>query len=578
MSGLVARIARDLRTARHIPPAQLAHRMRFLALRRLYAVVPTAPIQSARRRARGARPRARLPRVPHIALDPSRGPRARARAADAAAGRFTHLGVVRDYGSAIDWRDPTVSPLWAYQMHYLGAVVDCALARRAGDAASILQSWNTAFGDRWDAVAWHPYPVSLRLVNVCHAASVLGSFAALGDDAVSFVATHARYLEEHLERDVRGNHLLENAVALVTAAHFIDGAADGRAALRLLRDVVAEQILPDGMHFELSPMYHAIVLTRLVLVGSVIDDALTSQVLLAAVETMTSRLAWLRCPDGGLPLLGDSVREFALPAGLLVDLGDMQSPGRSELAPSVRASAPEGLSAAPDAGLHILRDGPLWCILDAGAICPTYLPAHGQADTLSVEVWIDDACLVTDPGLHEYTGDERAWGRSSRAHSTITVDDRDASEVYGSFRVGGRETLESVDAGDDAVTATLRPWGIAARLTRRVSLPGDGVLRVEDQAAMPARSAARSRLHLHPDVEVVGGEGSRALDVRVRGREVTIRGEHPLTLEAGRCSRRFGEIQATQIVVMELARDATSLARGWMAVVPGKRITRGSPR
>ena len=558
MSGLLHRLLRDLRTARHIPTPQLYHRARFLVLRRIYCALPHLPLRIAGRRAAGASARAELPCFALCSVVWDDADAVQARATDAAAERFSHLGFTRSYENAVDWHDATASPLWAYQMQYLGALPDLVVAERPADAARHLDSWRATFESAWDSVAWHTYPASLRLVNICVAASLLGGFDALGDGVAVLVATHARYIEAHLERDVRGNHLLENVVALLVAARCVDGSVEGggRAALALAREELAEQILADGTHFERAPMYHAIVLQRLLVLDAVVEDRGTRTMLRAALAAMRARLAWMRCPDGEIPLVGDSARDFGPPVDALLDTTDMTEP------------ASDGVSSAPDAGLHILRDGLLWCMLDAGPVCPEYLPAHGQADALTVEVWIGEHCLVTDPGLHEYTGPERAWGRSSRAHSTITVDDRDSSEVYGSFRVGGREKMERVDVDDSSVTATLSPWGIDARLTRRVSLAGGGVLRVDDHATAPQHSVVRSRLHLHPDVEITSGEGTHTLAVRVGGRDVTIAASGALALEPGRCSRRFGEIRETRIVVLVLERGDDGVAHGWTEIRP----------
>ena len=60
-----------------------------------------------------------------------------------------------------------------------------------------------------------------------------------------------------------GNHVFANAKALVYAGLFFDGieANDWLAkGMKILVKECNEQILPDGGHFELSPMYHAIVL------------------------------------------------------------------------------------------------------------------------------------------------------------------------------------------------------------------------------------------------------------------------------------------------------------------------------
>ena len=60
-----------------------------------------------------------------------------------------------------------------------------------------------------------------------------------------------------------GNHLIANAKALIYAGVFFKGKeADDwlKAGLGILDDEIVEQVLEDGGHFELSPMYHSIIL------------------------------------------------------------------------------------------------------------------------------------------------------------------------------------------------------------------------------------------------------------------------------------------------------------------------------
>ena len=64
-------------------------------------------------------------------------------------------------------------------------------------------------------------------------------------------------------RDLLGNHLFENAKALIFAGCFFEGApADAwfECGAQVLGKELGEQILPDGGYFELSPMYHSIIL------------------------------------------------------------------------------------------------------------------------------------------------------------------------------------------------------------------------------------------------------------------------------------------------------------------------------
>lgn len=255
------------------------------------------------------------------------------------------------------------------------------------------------------------------------------------------------------------------------------------------------------------------------------------------------------CPDGDIPLLGDSARGFAPAPRRLFEVA-------AQLGFASEEPQASGLRSFPHAGLYVLRSDRLWSILDAGPVCPAYLPGHGQADSLTLELWSDGACIVGDPGVHEYTGPERAWNRSSRAHSTVTVDDRDTSEVYGSFRVGGRARIEGVLTAPDGVTATVIPHGVAARITRQLRFcdASGHSLEILDTATIPSGRTARSRLHLHPAVTVVDGLSANECVVLLRSPRgyVQVRADHPLRLERGRASRRFGEVQPTLILVQDL--------------------------
>jgi uncharacterized heparinase superfamily protein len=470
-----------------------------------------------------------------------------------AAGIFEFVGQPRVSGTADVWAGPHPTPLWAFNLHYLSPVLELAAGGRKDLAADLLGSWRRAHDHRWDPVAWHPYPTSLRLANVALAAS-LARDPALGSQLPAWIVSHAAYLARHLEYDLRGNHLLENARALLLASVVVDTPQSLGWATRsrkILQVEVSEQILPDGAHFELSPMYHAIVLHRLLEMAAVLgdDDPLTRDVLVPAIARAARFLDAILCPDDDLPLLGDSARNSAPPPRVLLDLA------RAYTTPDPRRNGPT-LDAFADSGIHVWRSSDVWAILDAGPVCPSYLPGHGQADSLTVEVWVRGVCVVTDPGTHEYTGPERAWNRSSRAHSTVTIDDEDTSEVWASFRVGGRARISDVVVDGLAVSATMVPWNVSARCRRRVRFAhehGDA-LEITDDVTVPRTRSARSRLHLDPRVRLIDGlrdDRRVALLDTDRGR-VRITARHPMRLEPARCSRQFGLTEPTTILVQDL--------------------------
>ncbi len=70
-------------------------------------------------------------------------------------------------------------------------------------------------------------------------------------------------LSQRFENDLLGNHLFENAKALIFAGCFFVGAAADKwfeRGAHVLGKELDEQVLPDGGHFELSSMYHSIIL------------------------------------------------------------------------------------------------------------------------------------------------------------------------------------------------------------------------------------------------------------------------------------------------------------------------------
>lgn len=551
MSTPGGRLGRFVRTARHLGGRQIVSRLRHLACRRRYARNPLAPFVSARAASAGARPVATPPVVPPDALLPGDdGSRIDARGAEYAAGTFTLLGRERSFPNGVDWHDLGHTPLWRYQMQYLQPVLDLVLAGRVEDARRLLASWRATHEGCWDAEAWHPYPASLRLVNLCHAAAAAGSFDKLGDGVADVVAAHAAYVLAHLETDVRGNHLLENARALLTASRFFDGPPAeewGAVAREILAAEIPEQVLADGAHFELSPMYHCIVLQRLVELVHVVgaEDPLARDLLTPAIDRMSTYLSSILCPDDDIPLLGDSARGFGpQPVALLAAAGGLTG--------KVYERPGSGVTLHNATGVAVFRSPDVFALFDVGQVGPDYLPAHAQADALTIEVWVRGVCVVADPGVFDYVGPEREWGRSSRAHSTITLDDRDSSEVYASFRAGGRGVTAHTDRGE-TIEGSLAPWNDDARISRSVRvLPEGCAIEIADSVqAAPGRDVT-ARLHLHEDVRVESCDDGVAHLATPAGPVLVQASLGGLRCDASHRSPRFGERVETSVLMTRL--------------------------
>ena len=199
--------------------------------------------------------------------------------------------------------------------------------------------WHLALLQRWvnenppgHGNGWEPYLTSLRIVNWIKWSLTIppdggGVAVALPPACLQSLAVQTRWLSRRLEHHLLGNHLFANAKALVYAGAFFVGPEADRwrtLGLRLLARELAEQILPDGGHFERSPMYHAILLEDVLdlinLAGAypgLLDDAVLTHCRVKAVA-MRDWLAVMTHPDGEISFFNDAA--FGI-APTLADLG-----------------------------------------------------------------------------------------------------------------------------------------------------------------------------------------------------------------------------------------------------------------
>jgi uncharacterized heparinase superfamily protein len=428
-------VGRLARTVRHLSPTQLGHRVRLRAQKQVYQAAPslTARLFDASTSRAAAWPHSFRP------VDASNEAVGRPSLEDNVRGRFDLLDVVRDLGHPIDWQPANASQLWRYHLHYFDwawVLLQDGSPPATGAFAELYRSWRDANPvGCWDA--WSPYVVALRAWTLCSIAGSLRSDAELSAELRADLVVHARYLRANVEFDVGGNHLLKNLKGLIGLAVFLGDAHLLRFSSRHLARQVDLQVLADGGHFERSPGYHAQVLGDLIDVHGLLvaAEALPglTVTLAHAIERMQRWLAVVVQPDGSVPLLNDSV-----PVGprRLRDLG-------------VTGAPLERLTVLEPSGYAVLRPRKgVSLVFDVGPPCPNELPAHAQADALSLLLQVCGVDVLTDTGTSTYVaGERRQYERSTRAHNALEVDGQDQTEVYGAFRAGRRHrvTIHRVD-------------------------------------------------------------------------------------------------------------------------------------
>lgn len=452
---------------------------------------------------------------------------------------------------ASDWNHPEHNKLWLYNLHYF----DDLNAEGAGKRVQ----WHQRLIQRWiddnppgHGNGWEPYPISLRVVN--WGKWLLGGWEPPSVAMLDSLACQTRWLRRRLEYHLLGNHLFANAKALVFAGLFFEGdeatewLAKGR---QLLEREIPEQILPDGGHFERSPMYHLIVLEDVLDLINV-SRAYGQEIPGVWLDAAGRMLAWswaMRHPDGEVPFFNDASIGIA-PAPTVLDAYARRL-GLCAAVPS------QELTVLGDAGYVRMNRGRARVFVDAAPVGPDYLPGHAHADSLSFELSLDGRRLCVNSGTSTYeAGELRQWQRSTAAHNTVQVDGADSSEVWAGFRVAHRARARLEQVGRDATELLVRASHNGYRrlpgrpLHRRTWCLKEGMLTVEDEIIGLREHTVESLLHFHPDWQLVLDEKRATVTVRDAADEcvaqVQFFGVGALTIATGAWYPRFGEATRNQ--------------------------------
>lgn len=540
--GRWARAARFGRTARHLAPAQVAHRARLRSQKALLHALPDAWAASVLARP-SPHPARGWPEgfTPLDALVGGEGGTAEA----VAAGCFDLLHEARQLGGASPWEAAGASRLWRFHLHYLEW--GWLFARHPD------RDWaSPAFRSRWRSWsagarlgrgdAWSPYVASVRAWALCGLFRPL-VFGTVDEAAyVADLRRHAGFVAANLELDVGGNHLVKNLKALVGLGVFLhDDELVDRGRTQLARQLPV-QVLADGGHFERSPSYHAQVLGDLVDIGGLLKTAGQAPVagLDDAAAAMRSWLSAMVAPDGEVWLFNDCAHVGAPRLGALG-----AGPHRHDR-----------LLVLAESGYVVARRGRMTLALDVGPPCPPRLPAHAHADTLSFELAVDRRRVIVDTGTSTYQDPERrAYERSTGAHNTVAVDGGDSTEVWGTFRAGRRATpaLESVTDRDGAIEVVASHDGYRhlagrPRHRRRWRL-GAGRVDIHDEVTGAGDHTVAAAFHIAPGVPVRLEDGGAS--ARLGGVKLTV-AEGRLDVEPVEVGTGMGRRAATARLVVRL--------------------------
>lgn len=434
-------------------------------------------------------------------------------------GRVTFFNRSLDVGdpATFDWSFENLesyTPLWRLHLQAFEPIRWLILAESANDCQadhlaavrSFVHSWDEQVGlggKRYLRRAWVPHAVSLRVLVLCRLTAWLTDGSTPFAQRVRQLAfKNARFLENHVEHDVGGNHLVENGIALLMAGTlFTDTERDWQDRGRsILERCARRQFLSDGGHFERSPMYHTLMLQRYLTAVELLSTAdETSPVnIRRTARRAVEFLASLAPPDRRIPLLNDAAFDEFLPLESCLRFAETVGV----------AGTDANESSLEDTGYFWLGNEGSRLLIDCGPVGPSHLPGHSHNDMLSVMLWVDGDRILTDTGVYDYVPDEtRQYVRSVRAHNTVQVGDYEPIPIGGQFLMGRRcRPRASVDRGRkyDKFTGQYerrRRLSLLYRHRRNV-VAGEGWWIIVDSVDGSPWANANARFHFHPDVEI----------------------------------------------------------------------------
>ena len=427
-------------------------------------------------------------------------------------------GIYRFGGQTIQAERPVWSPTgvgepWMAALHGFEWLRDLRAlggesARR--QARMLISDWLDQC-DAWDEMIWRGDILGQRIASWL---AFHDFYAAGADDdfrgaVLDSIARQSRHLARLLPDELSGAALLVAVKGLAYSGLCLQGGR-GRMnqALKLLNRELPRQVPEDGVHAERNPATQLRILRHLVDLRAALlhgREAVPEPVQ-AAINRMASALRLFRHGDGGLALFNGGDEGISLQIDAVLAQAD------------ARGRAPRS---APDAGFERLSLGRSLVLADVGAPPAYGFDDHAHAGALSFELSVGRQRLIVNCGGHPGAGAWRDALRSTAAHSTVTVEECNSSELLEGGGIGhaANVSYERVDAADAClIDAThdgyVEPFDITHR--RRLYLAEGGEdLRGEDTLVGPAGRRFAIRFHLHPEVQVSPIQNGRAALLRL---------------------------------------------------------------
>lgn len=400
--------------------------------------------------------------------------------------KFSFLYLEKEFKSEIDWNEAIYGKLWTYNLNYFEFLHTPNISKKEG--ILLIKDFIKQIQTSKDGL--EPYPISLRAV---HWIKFL-TYNNIRDSEIDQSLYNQLWtLVDKREYHILGNHLLENGFGLLFGAYYFNDNNLYQIAKNILIKELHEQVLADGAHFELSPMYHQLMLYRVFDCYNLVkNNTHFNQELLPLFKTKAEiMLSWLEqmtFKNGDIPLLNDSAFNI--------------NPTTEQLSEyAQKLSIQSSIKPLKESGYRKISHPNYECIIDIGHIGPNYIPGHAHSDTFSFVLYSKGEPFIIDRGISTYNPNERRKiERSTSAHNTVKISKYEQSEMWASFRVARRTYPKIIQDTPNLIEASLDFATNKNLMHHRKFLFKKGKMVIIDN--IKGAEIGKAYLHFHPKTSI----------------------------------------------------------------------------
>ena len=458
----------------------------------------------------------------------------------------------------VGWNNKTIDKLWVYNLNYFEYInndINSVINQK-----ELIINWINNNRNLTD-ISWESYPLSRRIVNWIKW-SLKNNNKYADNEINNSIYFQSEFLYHNVEYHILGNHLISNSKALIFSGLYFSSTRSNAwfsKGIMILEEELRNQILEDGGHFELSPMYQSIIIEDLIDIYSILITYYNDSkfMLLNKLNRIIKRMmVWLKHmvhPDGKISFFNDSAFNNSRTYEELNNYF-------TEVYNKYINLKVNKIKYLEESGYLIIKNKKITMILDVGKLGPDFLLGHAHADSLSFELSLLNNRVFVNGGTSTYNNnDRRLIERSTSNHNTVTVDNENSSEVWSSFRVAERaySCLEEIIDNNSNTLIKCSHNGYKKIFkniihTRYIDIDESQIV-IIDKIINNKKSISNTRLILHPLINL-SMKSENEYVLRTKDNDLLVVRVHcgSLVIEDFIYSPEFGKTQTTKCLNITL--------------------------